>query len=96
MIVLLPFLIQGIFLVRAEQQPPKKDTNLLKLTAWYVTGITDGEGSFQMTIQDFKGQGLKGFKPFLEFKLTEKKYSIDLLLKLKNFFFTPLWKNKRR
>jgi len=64
------------------------DENLksLNLSAWYITGLTDAEGSFQITIQDKKGQGLTGFKPFLEFKITQKKYSIDLLLKIKEFF----------
>ena len=53
---------------------------------WYVTGITDAEGSFQITIQDIKGRGNTGYKPFLEFKITQNKYSIDMLLKLKKFF----------
>lgn len=36
-----------------------------KISPWYITGLTDGEGSFQITIQDIKGKGLTGFKPFL-------------------------------
>ena len=51
----------------------------------YVTGITDGEGSFQITIKDNQGKGLTGFKPFLEFKITQKKHSIDMLKKIKKF-----------
>ena len=44
----------------------KGSTNINSiLTHWYITGITDGEGSFQISIQDLKGNGLTGFKPFL-------------------------------
>src|SRR5271170_4644750 len=63
-----------------------KESKDLKLKPWYITGLTDGEGSFQITIQDMKGKGLTGFKPFLEFKITQKKYSLELLLKVKEFF----------
>jgi hypothetical protein len=62
------------------------ESNDLKLKPWYITGLTDGEGSFQITIQDMKGKGLTGFKPFLEFKITQKKYSHELLIKVKEFF----------
>ena len=62
------------------------ESNDLKLKPWYITGLTDGEGSFQITIQDMKGKGLTGFKPFLEFKITQKKYSLELLIKVKEFF----------
>lgn len=34
-------------------------------TPWYITGICDGEGSFQIIIQDIKGKGYIGYKPFL-------------------------------
>lgn len=56
------------------------------LTPWYVTGITDGEGSFQITIQDMKGLGKTGYKPFLEYKVTQKNHSIFVLYKLQKFF----------
>jgi len=56
------------------------------LTPWYVTGISDGEGSFQITIQDIKGKGYTGYKPFLEFKVTQKSHSLGILLELKKFF----------
>lgn len=42
-----------------------KDKKYLELTPWYVTGLTDGEGSYQRTIQDIKGKGFTGYKPFL-------------------------------
>jgi hypothetical protein len=53
---------------------------------WYVTGLIDAEGSFQITIQDKKGKGLTGFKPFLEFKVTQKKESQGILYELQKFF----------
>ena len=56
------------------------------LTPWYVTGISDGEGSFQITIQDLKGKGLTGFKPFLEFKITQKNHSVGVLFEIHKFF----------
>lgn len=56
------------------------------LTPWYITGISDGEGSFQITIQDIKGKGKTGYKPFLEFKITQKYHSINLLREIKKFF----------
>lgn len=56
------------------------------LTPWYITGISDGEGSFQITIQDMKGKGLTGFKPFLEFKITQKNHSVGVLFEIRKFF----------
>ena len=56
------------------------------LTPWYITGISDGEGSFQITIQDNKGKGKTGYKPFLEFKITQKNHSVGLLYEIKKFF----------
>jgi hypothetical protein len=53
---------------------------------WYITGISDGEGSFQITIQDMKGKGLTGFKPFLEFKITQKNQSVEVLFEIRKFF----------
>jgi len=61
-----------------------KNTNIIM--PWYVTGFTDGEGSFQITIQDIKGKGLTGYKPFLEFKITQKSHSIDVLIEIKKYF----------
>ena len=55
-----------------------KNSNCI-LTPWYITGISDGEGSFQITIQDIKGKGKTGYKPFLEFKITQKNHSIKTL-----------------
>lgn len=55
-------------------------------TPWYVTGLTDAEGSFQITIQDSKGKGLTGFKPFLEFKITQKNHSQGILYELQKYF----------
>lgn len=55
-------------------------------TPWYVTGICDGEGSFQITIQDIKGKGYTGYKPFLEFKVTQKEDSSGMLYELKRYF----------
>lgn len=55
-------------------------------TPWYVTGISDGEGSFQITIQDIKGKGYTGYKPFLEFKVTQKEESSGMLCELKKYF----------
>lgn len=56
------------------------------LTPWYVTGICDGEGSFQITIQDIKGKGHTGYKPFLEFKVRQKEDSCGMLYELKKYF----------
>jgi len=56
------------------------------LNPWYVTGISDAEGSFQITIQNIEGKGNTGYKPFIEFKVTQKKHSVDMLLMIKNFF----------
>jgi len=53
-----------------------------RLKAWYITGITDAEGSFQISIQDIEGKGLTGFKPFLEFKITQKNNSINVLIEI--------------
>jgi LAGLIDADG endonuclease len=55
-------------------------------TPWYITGISDGEGSFHITIQDIKDKGFTGYKPFLEFKVTQKEQSLGMLLELKKFF----------
>jgi hypothetical protein len=55
-------------------------------TPWYVTGFTDGEGSFQITIQDIKGKGLTGFKPFLEYKITQNSHSVGVLIEIQKFF----------
>lgn len=65
----------------------KGSTNINSiLTHWYITGITDGEGSFQISIQDLKGNGLTGFKPFLEFKITQKNHSVGVLFEIQKFF----------
>lgn len=53
---------------------------------WYVTGMCDGEGSFQITIQNIEGLGKTGYKPFLEFKITQKRSSSGILYELKKFF----------
>lgn len=55
-------------------------------TPWYVTGLSDAEGSFQITIQDNKGKGLTGFKPFLEFKITQKNHSQGILYEVQKYF----------
>ena len=61
--------------------------NLIRVfTPWYVTGLSDAEGSFQITIQNIKGKGLTGFKPFLEFKITQKYHSKGILYELQNYF----------
>jgi len=56
------------------------------LTPWYITGMSDGEGSFQTTIQDIKGKGETGYKTFLEFKITQKNHSVGILHEIKKFF----------
>lgn len=56
------------------------------MNPWYITGITDGEGSFQITIQDMNNEGFTGYKPFLEFKITQKDYSVEILHEIKNYF----------
>jgi len=61
-------------------------SNVSVFTPWYITGITDGEGSFQITIQDKKGKGKTGFKPFLEFKITQKEHSKGILHEIKKYF----------
>jgi len=58
----------------------------LNLSAWYITGLPDREGSFQITIQDIKGQGLKGLNPFLQFKITQKKLFNWFIIKSKRIF----------
>lgn len=60
-----------------------KNENTNILNPWYVTGISDGEGSFQITLQNIKEDR---YKPFLEFKVTQNKHSIDMLLGLQKFF----------
>ena len=65
----------------------KGSTNINGIfTPWYITGFSDGEGSFQITIQDLKGKGLTGFKPFLEFKITQKNDSVGVLFEIQKFF----------
>jgi len=56
------------------------------LTPWYITGITDGEGSFQITIQNVKKKREISFKPRLEFKITQKNYSLGMLYEIKKYF----------
>jgi LAGLIDADG endonuclease len=56
------------------------------LTPLYITGISDGEGSFQITIQDNKGMGKTGYKPFLEFKVTQRDHSVSILYEIKKYF----------
>jgi hypothetical protein len=56
------------------------------LNPLYITGISDAEGSFQITIQDIKGLGKTGYKPFLEFKITQRDYSVGILYEIKKFF----------
>ena len=56
------------------------------LSPWYVTGISDAEDSFQISIQEIKGKGLTGYKPFLEFKITQKNYSVGILFEIQKYF----------
>ena len=52
---------------------------------WFVTGLVDGEGSFNFSIIE-NSEGLLGFKVKFEFKVTQKSHSEKLLWNLKDFF----------
>jgi len=57
----------------------------VKLTSWQVTGLVDGEGSFNFKIVQ------KSFSSYstivkLEFKVTQKAPSEGILYDLKNYF----------
>jgi len=54
-----------------------RDSNDFKLKPWYITGLTDGEGSFQITIQVMKGKGLTGLNLFLNLKLLKKSIHLN-------------------
>lgn len=64
----------------------KNNSDICVLNSWYITGISDGEGSFQITIQNNKGKGKTGYKPFLEFKITQKEHSTGILYEIKKYF----------
>jgi LAGLIDADG endonuclease len=69
-----------------EEEKYTKENQDPVINPWYITGISDGEGSFQITIQDMKGLGKTGYKPFLEFKITQKKSSGSILYGFKKYF----------
>lgn len=41
---------------------------------------------FQITLQNIKGKGKTGYKSFLEFKITQRDHSKDILYKIKDYF----------
>ena len=69
-----------------EEEKYTKENQDPVINPWYITGMCDGEGSFQITIQDMKGLGKTGYKPFLEFKITQKKSSSRILYGFKKYF----------
>lgn len=58
----------------------------LNLTPEYITGISDAEGSFQISIHDMKGLGKTGYKVSLEYKITQRDHSLNVLLEIRRFF----------
>lgn len=54
-----------------------------KLHPWYVTGITDSEGSFSVYIKKISENKLT---VSLEFKVTQKKHSESILYNLQEYF----------
>lgn len=66
-----------------------------RLNPYWLTGFTDGEGCFSISI--FKNKTLKsGFQVFPEFVLTQGAKSLDTLEKVKSFFGCGrIYENKR-
>lgn len=55
-----------------------------QLDPWYVTGLTDGEGSFGINV--LKTETVLGFKFVLQFKVTQKADSAGILYDLQRYF----------
>ena len=66
-----------------------------RLNPFWLTGFTDGEGCFSISI--FKNKTLKsGYQVFPEFVLTQGARSLETLQKVQNFFGCgKIYKNKR-
>lgn len=58
--------------------------NFLNLTSQYILGLVDSEGMFGLIVG--KGGGPTGNKFSLEFKITQKGHSLDVLLAIQDFF----------
>ncbi len=61
-----------------------KGDSSIALHPWYVTGFTDGEGSFG--IRSIKTNTLLGYKFGLEYKVTQKADSAGVLYDLQQYF----------
>jgi len=53
------------------------------LHPWYITGLTDSEGSFSCYIQR---STVNKITVSLEFKITQKSHSEDILYQIKEYF----------
>jgi len=54
------------------------------LQPWYITGLTDSEGTFSCYIQRFTDNKIT---VSLEFKITQKSHSEDILYQIIEYFY---------
>lgn len=61
--------------------------NKILLEPWYITGLTDSEGTFSCYIQRSTEDKISvSFRSALEFKITQKSHSESVLYSIKDFF----------
>ena len=74
---------------------PSGENQQERLNPYWLTGFTDGEGCFSISI--FKNKTLKfGYQVFPEFVLTQGARSLETLEKVKEFFGCgKIYENKR-
>lgn len=65
----------------------KNNTLKIRLEPWWITGITDSEGSFTCYIKN-NDKTLTNYSVTLEYKVTQKEHSESILYDLKSFFDT--------
>lgn len=67
-----------------------------KINPWFVTGFTDGEGSFSVSIYiEKKIKGRLGWVVKPNFQISLNSRDINLLLKLQEFFSCGIIVNKK-
>ena len=69
----------------SEAEEMRKEMNK-KLRPLQVLGIVDSEGMFFIAAYKRSDRGIKRYVYSLEFKVTQMRYSLELLHKLKEFF----------
>lgn len=71
-------------------------SNFTKLNPWFVTGFTEGEGSFGISIYiDNRIKGRIGWAVKPSFQISLNSKDINLLLQLKEFFGCGIIVNKK-